>query len=506
MKKHLPLIVFLILYFLYVFLSYKSFGYTWDEQAVYDRGKTLYQHLISPNFPTDISLIIKQSSADVWPLYNNAYAMMLYSFNQNEYYARNHLYNLLFASLIFIAGYYFLYKKYNKPWFALLAPLFIVLNPRFFGDIAANPKDMPFAVLYFVSVASMYFVAPLESTLLRVLILGVLFGLTQGIRVIGFTLFILLFLYDLLRYFTFPKGSHAATFTRFLIHEAMYVLVIFIYSNFVMLLTWPYIGSNYFKNFVDVLRSSQDFPWTGGVLFLGKMYTGGNIPISYLPVWLMISTPVFILLSAIGSVVLFMKKFKTNEPLFLVVAALCINLLFYFILRPVVYNGVRHFLFLLPLLSLLAAIVLTEIVGSTHTKLKIAVIGLVCINAVTVVRAQAQLFPYQYVYFNEFVGGFKGASRNFDTDYWAAATKQSLEWVRTYTKAKKKTYTIYSCGLPLTMLHYFNMDMVWADSPDKADFAVCSASQPDYKSLSGNVIYTVSRDGVPLSYVFALRK
>jgi len=506
MKKHLPIFIFIIFYLFYVFFSYKTFGITWDEQAVYERGKQLYQHLIDPNRSSNNDLIIRKSVDDVWPTYNNSYATVLFALNQNQSYETYHLLNLLIATSIFVSAYLFLYKKYKKPWLSILGPLFIVLNPRFFGDIAANPKDMPFAVLYFVSIFAVYFIPSVKNILLRVLILGFLFAFTQSSRILGFTIYFILFIYDIFLWkYNLEKNKQHTNFIAFLRHEILYLLMIFICSNFFMLITWPYIGSNYFKNLIDVIKTAKQFPWMGTVFFMGKNYLSLDLPRYYLLVWLGISMPIFILISIIGSFYLIKKVWKKNEVLFLSILVIGVNLLIYLVTKPVIYNGIRHFLFLLPFFSLLAAVFTIELINSKYTKFKIIFLFILIINSLSVINSQIKLFPYQYLYFNELVGGLKGGSRNFVTDYWNASFREGILWLKKNKIKDNKKYLIYLCGSSLSMFYYLSNNMEWASSYDKADYAICSEHTKEYKKIPGEVIYAVTRDSVPLNYVIQIK-
>jgi len=495
MKKHLPLIIFLLCYFCYILLTYKTFGITWDEQAVYERGKMLYEHLIDPDKKFDSNLVIKKSEKDVWPSYNNSYAAVLFAFNKDQSYERYHLLNLLFGTLIFISNYFFLYKKYKKPWLAILGPLFLVLNPRFFGHLAANPKDMPFAILYFVCVASIYFFSSLKNVLLKVLIFGFLFSFTQSIRTIGFSLYFILFIYDFLK----QKKS-----VNFFLQEFLYISIIFFISNFFMIISWPYIGSNYFKNFADVLQISKSFPWEGTVFFLGKNYFSLNLPRFYLPIFFVIGTPLFIFFSAIGSLFLLKKNFLKNEVLLLANLVIFINTIFYFVLKPVVYNGLRHFLFLLPFFSTLAAVFVIESF-SWKKMIKRIFLVFVSINSLLVIVAQIKLFPYQYLYYNELVGGLKGASRYFETDYWNASFREGILWLEKNVTNDKKKRKIYTCGTSLSVFYYFTDNLEWVANYDQADFAICYTGSAEYKKIPGKIIHTVQRDSVPLNYVIQIK-
>lgn len=505
MKKHLPLFIFIIFYLFYVLLSYRSFGATWDEQAVYERGKQLYKHLIDPNERSNNDLIDRGSDKSVWPTYNNSYATALFAFNKDQSYETYHLSNLLFATVLFISAYFFLYFKYKKPWLSILGPLFIVLNPRFFGDIAGNPKDISFAVLYFLSIFTIYFIPSVKNILLRVFILGILFAFTQSSRTLGFTIYFVLLIYDMFVWkYNFIKNKTHKNFIVFFCHESLYLLMIFICSNFFMLITWPYIGSNYFKNFFDVLATAKQFPWLGTVFFMGKNYLSQDIPRYYLFVWLMVGLPVFITVSSIGSIILLKKMWKKNEILFLAVLTIGINLSIYLITKPVIYNGIRHFSFLLPIFSLLAAIFIIELINANNNKIRYIFLVFVAANCLSVIISQVKLFPYQYLYFNELVGGLKGGSRYFVTDYWNASFKEAVSWLIENKIEKNKKYPVYFCGSSLSMLYYLTENMELVDSYYKADYAVCSEYTKEYKKIPGEVIYTVERDSVPLNFVIKI--
>jgi len=136
-------------------------------------------------------------------------------------------------------------------------------------------------------------------------------------------------------------------------------------------------------------------------------------------------------------------------------------------------------------------------------KVRIAVIIFTILSAVLVTANQIDIFPYQYIYFNELVGGLHGGAKYFDTDYWAASSLEALNWLG---QNKKNNYNVYTCGLPLTLILYFPPNMTWVGSADKADYAICSTSQIEYKKIPGKIIHTVERDDVPLSLVIQLKK
>jgi hypothetical protein len=100
------------------------------------------------------------------------------------------------------------------------------------------------------------------------------------------------------------------------------------------------------------------------------------------------------------------------------------------VMRPNIYDGLRHFLFLLPGIALLAgygAACLIRLVQRTNLRLLLA-IGLVIVLSQSLVPI-IRLHPYQYCYFNALTGGLRGAEDRYETDYWVTSYREAAEWV-----------------------------------------------------------------------------
>ena len=62
---------------------------------------------------------------------------------------------------------------------------------------------------------------------------------------------------------------------------------------------------------------------------------------------------------------------------------------------------------------------------------------------VQVLVGVARIYPYEYMYFNAATGGFEKQHTQFETDYWAACTREAMLWLddhwRDYTSKKRAT-------------------------------------------------------------------
>ncbi len=504
-EKRYPLVFFSFFYFLFIALTYRNYGETWDESGVYARGLVLGRYLLDGQW---MGLIQKASPNDATVLYDHWYAWVLSLLNPSMDIAYDHWLNLAFGFFLFAAAYEVLLAQTRKPWAAVLGPVFLFLTPRLTGDLPANPKDGPFAVLYFVSLAAVFLLnqKPFPS-LGKILILGALFGLTVSQRLVGFTLFLIWPCYEMILWrWEAAKTNRKpkAKPTPFWSDRIPAFLLVFILSNFILVATWPYLGADYFHRMIELLDAAKNYPWSSPVLFMGREIQSNDLPRSYLPVFLLVTTPLFILGWFLASFTA-LKKTKANPLWLLLALALLVNLAFYFLLKPVVYDGLRHFLFLLPVMGVMAAGAFAEFLLTQRNR---RVIGLTtAFLALFVAVDLIRLHPYEYVYFNELTGGLRGAQARFETDYWGASFKEAVEWVKTRENPMGKTpILINASGNSYQVACYFDDRLAWTDDLKKADYYL-STTRDDKDKLvdASKIVYVVKREGVPLNYVFKLK-
>ena len=504
LEKRYPLVFFSFFYFLFLSLTYRNYGETWDESGVYARGLVLGRYLLDGQW---MGLIQKAAPDDATVLYDHWYAWILSLLNPTLDIAYDHWLNLAFGFFLFAAAYEVLLAQTKKPWAAVLGPVFVFLTPRLIGDLPANPKDGPFAVLYFVSLAAVFLLNQKPFPQLgKILILGFLFGLTVSQRLVGFTLFLIWPLYEWLQWRWEAAGPRKpkAPAKSFWPQMIPAFVLVFITSNFILVATWPYLGADYFHRLFELLSASKNYPWSSPVLFMGREIPAPDLPRSYLPVWLFITTPLFILGWFFASLAA-LKKIKDN-PLFLLLSlALGLNLTLYFILKPVVYDGLRHFLFLSPLISVMAAGAFAEFLMARQTR-RVAVL-VTAFLALLATADLVRLHPYEYVYFNEIPGGLKGAQSRFETDYWGASFKEAVEWVETQEPTNgKKPILINASGNSYQLVCYFDDGLAWTDDISKADYYLSTTRGGKDKLVDASkIVHIVEREGVPLNYVFKLK-
>ena len=93
------------------------------------------------------------------------------------------------------------------------------------------------------------------------------------------------------------------------------------------------------------------------------------------------------------------------------------------LLNSPLYHNFRQALFLTPAMFMLAAMTL-ELVFSKLTQdwIRVLLIGLIALPGV---YSSIRLYPYQYIYYNSFVGGPAGAQNRYELDYWRISLRET---------------------------------------------------------------------------------
>jgi hypothetical protein len=91
--------------------------------------------------------------------------------------------------------------------------------------------------------------------------------------------------------------------------------------------------------------------------------------------------------------------------------------------RTPLYDNFRQVFFILPPVFLMVGVVFEKI---KQTALQMALIALVILPGVIGIL---RLHPYEYIYYNTFVGGEVGAFRRFELDYWGTSYREAADWL-----------------------------------------------------------------------------
>ncbi|MBI3451250.1 MAG: glycosyltransferase family 39 protein, partial [Rhodospirillales bacterium] len=330
----------------------------------------------------------------------------------------------------------------------LFAAVFLILNPSWYGHMFNNPKDIPFAAamawaLYFMARTVKEFPAvPLRT----VVGLGATLGLTVGMRVGGVIAFFYLGVataaYLAIQWRNTRSLRTAWIEGRSIALRCMLPVTLIAYA--VMLLSWPWAQQSPILNPLRALRLFSHISWDLNVLFDGRLVNSLRLPADYLFVYFAVKLPEPILVLLALAVVLAALAIRRNRAFSnaktlpgyaLLTTAIVFPFAYFVLARPVTYDGIRHFLFVLPPISAAAGITadrLFTLATRRGPALHAALAAAFTIWVGWQTSLMIRLHPHQYVYYNSLVGGVNGAQARFELDYWGNSYHEAVDLLNEY--------------------------------------------------------------------------
>jgi len=322
-------------------------------------------------------------------------------------------------------------------------------------------------------------------SLLSILFPAIFLGIAASIRILGPLAGLLVALYALRK-----NGKRV-------------IPILVIYAAFALAAvygTWPYLWPNPVGRMIESLRVMSQYPWPGQVLFNGVEYASTDIPRAYLPVLLgiQVTEPVWALF-VVGltmAIVGFVKKREYVELLTLTIIWLILPLTGFIVSRTPLYDNFRQIFFILPPVFLMAGVVFEKV------KWRMWLIALVVLPGLIGI---ARLHPYEYIYYNAFIGGEAGALRRFELDYWGTSYREAADWLN---EAAPSDANVWVNGPAHLLDMYLRDDLnlystYEAERAEYYDYVVSTTRYDlDLKSYpDAEVVYQVQRGGGLLAVI-----
>ncbi len=360
---------------------------------------------------------------------------------EDEFLVRHYTGALFFLLLLYFTG--LMSRRLSGSWLAAtLSVIALVLMPRLSGHAFGNLKDIPFAAGY---MAGLLMIGRFLKELPRprwqtTILLGLAVAFTVSVRAGGLILFAYLGFSMIIFFIIYPARLNQILSDKPLLASlpgrGFAVVTI---GYFAGLLFWPYALQNVFVNPLESLRVMEHYKIGIRQLFEGELIWSNMLPWYYLPKWLMISTPLFVLTGFFLFLVFFISEMireKTLSTRFLFegfVLFSCIFPVFYVtVIGSNLYSGIRQMLFILPPMAILATLGVYKTIHKIASIKKMAVypLSLLFIFLLSLpVYHQVTTFPVDYVYFNALAGGNKKAWSNYEYDYYFHGLKEPAEYL-----------------------------------------------------------------------------
>src|SRR5215471_16023702 len=188
----------------------------------------------------------------------------------------------------------------------------------------------------------------------------------------------------------------------------------------------PVRAAEYFDKFFEK-------PWRE--LYAGKIISVTAMPADYLPRLFAFKLPeIMLVLGLAGVAGAFFAATRRQLPLnrrasfVLVALAAILPVLVAILAHPAFYNGLRHFVFVVPPFAAIGGLAGAWLFERAHALGKVATAALVAIfvgSLALPLSDMVRLHPYQYTAFNWASGGVQMAHDNYMLDYWGLAFKQT---------------------------------------------------------------------------------
>jgi hypothetical protein len=447
---------FLILLFAYSLYCSLIIGTAWDEFYHYKNGDNIFRYIFSLGQRDYVSANFIYH----YGFYDFLAAFFSKNFTSKYLVEAHHLLNLFF-SIFSVFGIYQLTKKMFNSKVGKITFLICFLNPVFFGHFSINPKDtiVAFSYIWIFCISLKYLEKQNNQSKKNTYLfyLTLLFSLGLGIRLTFLISLIPIFI--ILFFEIYKNKKNFFSISRFLL-DIFYVVI---FSFIITIIFWPDTHSDllrlpfiYIKNYF-VSFFSSNFGLQLGLLN-AQFYDISNTPRSYIYISLFHKMPIYMLISFIFlPFVLFNKKFinKFNISILncsYVLFQIFFILLLLFIFKPGINDGVRYFLYLIPLLSIISGLCIYYIYKSKLKIIKFFTSLLILLN----ILIFFSLTPYQYIFINNLNGYFSSNLNKYENDYWGTSIKELI--IKTKIKKVfeiKKNYLIATCGLNQQIVKYY---------------------------------------------------
>jgi hypothetical protein len=507
-------------------LTFRDYGISTDEEVQHIYGQKLLAFYTS-GFQ-DWSAFTFKDLYLYGGLFDLAVALLVPVSPFEEYETRHLL--CAIVGVLGIAGTWRLGRLLAGPRAGFLAAVMLALSGVYYGAMFNNTKDVPFAAgmvwtIYFATRMALQFPKPRRSAVLK---FGVALGLSLGIRVGAILAGVYLGAAAVLYLIVAARraGWRAALDdAKSIILRSVPALPV---AYVLMAALWPWGAFEPLNPFraLFTFSSFQHLQFSLQTLFLGEMVSAVDAPVLYLPLYLLIKLPetvvvgtgIAVLWGIVWAGRMMRSRHAAWDPVVrytITVLAAFLPVLMFVAMRPTVYNGIRHFMFVVPPMIVLAAVAFDRLwsVAEARSELMGRAVALALATTATVQAwGLGTLHPNQYVYYNHFVGGMKGAAGRFELDYWGNSLHEATQELIAFIERENdggtppRVYTLTVCGNPLAVRYDLPpwLKLVNGIEPDwrRADFFLAFTQSRRCPSLlDGRPIIEIGVDGVPLSIV-----
>lgn len=402
-------------------LTLPDYGMTWDEAETFNASASNLRMLRGIGEPLDATHVIP----GYYFVIDLARALFVEAviacFGVQEQVLAHHAFSLCLASASLALAYLLAAQISRSTRVALYTAGALALLPAFVGHAQNNPKDLP--TLFAFLLAGCCIVPAAQTGHWRWVVASSLaLGFAWNTRILCLGLVPIYALWLAWR----ARDTH---WRKLMVACAGGILVAIAF--------WPWLWTAPFEHLLEAAERIQvhrlvDFK----IVYLGELRSWTEMPWHYRAVHLAVGLPlvyVFALLLAIPAGLRARGANSAQSDLLSLAGIWIVVLALIDVLSPYRYDGVRHFLAVLPAVAMVAAVGLSWLRDFLQSRVRAGWIG----DAAALVCAGLALWPlisahpYQAAYLNPVAGRLGGphAEEWLELEYWGSAYKAGSRWI-----------------------------------------------------------------------------
>jgi len=521
-RKILPILpggLIAAVFFCVGFLCLSDYGITWDEKETYLAGFVNLE--IIRAFWSSASITYPWHELTgyyfVFDSLRGFFADLICTrWHLLEFAESYHLFHLFLSSLSIYFLYLLVLTVSNSVRVAFFTALTMALFPKFLAHAQNNPKDLT-ALFVFVMTLYMIVNVVLKGGVLRSIAAGCLLGL--ALTTTTLSVFIPLIV---LTWMLFAMRSD--------LDERMkeYGILLF-FAGIFFYLFWPWLWDAPVTKLFEAVEHVVSFTVSFKTLYFGTIYAGENMPWHYFIMTFIVVTPVFYLFCfVISPVILYRIFFNKKEKIkllailgfgwagCLVAVEMCVSSH---------YDGIRHFLPVIPAYCILVAVGIENIfVVANKINFKrlsrktvpVLVYVFIGLSYFQILLSLITIHPYQNAYLNEITNYFikDNAENYFETEYWGQTYREGALWLNQNIEENATVCVPKSTSASFVMNYYldkeappaFSADFFYDTSTPK--YLLLLSRKANYKNFMHKInaeylpVYTIRRQKGSLVKIF----
>jgi hypothetical protein len=294
-----------------------------------------------------------------------------------------------------------------------------------------------------------------------------------------------------------------------------------------MLAFWPRALSKPLEGPAAALATVSRFTaYDSPTLLRGELISSHRVPWDYLPTYFAVQLPELMLLCLIAASAgvcvqtFFALARRSRIPWvwWLVVFAVWVPPTYAIVRHSNLYNGLRHFLFIIPPIAVLAGsgvAVLAQALARRKRAFGALALSLFGLFAVDQLHALWRLHPHQHVFFNRASGGLAPAVERYETEYYGSvyqelhAELREQVWVQHRDRYLSTIFSVAGCGSKLFFTKNLPLNFQYQAMRNarRSDFYATYARDRCLRGFRNHpVVAEVERDGATLAIARDLKR